>query len=83
MIEVRLAAEERLVAAYARYDEVWDRGEHDALPSARLELCLALLACGEELPPPVIAQMDRDRTAIAPPLLVRLDAPAGVGFAAL
>jgi hypothetical protein len=81
MHEVRLAAQERLVAAYARYDEVWDRGEHDALPTARLELCLALMECGEVLPPPVHAQMDRDRAAIARPRMVRLDAAAR--FAAL
>ena len=62
MAVVRLAAQERLSAAFARYDAVW-KARGDDLPAARLELCLALLACGEVLEPAVVAQMERDRAA--------------------
>jgi hypothetical protein len=64
MGDVRLAAQERLVAAFARYDAVWSEGPLDELPATRYELCLALIACGEVLPAPVLAQMDRDRAAL-------------------
>jgi hypothetical protein len=60
---VPLAADERLLAAYARYDAEWaTRG--DGLVAARVELCEALLACGEQLAPAVTAQLARDRAAL-------------------
>jgi hypothetical protein len=59
---VPLAADERLSAAFARYDAEWMTGG-EGLPAARLELCEALLACGESLPESVRAQMARDRAS--------------------
>jgi hypothetical protein len=60
---VPLAADERLLAAYARYDAEWAaRGE--GLVAARIELCEALLACGEQLAPAVVAQLTRDRAGL-------------------
>jgi hypothetical protein len=63
MAVVPLSAHERLSAAFARYDALWVTGGDD-LPAARLELCRALLACGDQLPPSVLAQMERDRAAV-------------------
>ncbi len=61
---VLLAAHERLSAAFARYDAEWvSRGE--GLVAARIELSEALLACGETLPRSVLAQLARDRAAMA------------------
>lgn len=68
---VPLAADERLSTAFARYEAAWT-GDEDDLPAARLELCQALLACGEQLPPSVLAQMDRDRAALVPAQVVRV-----------
>lgn len=65
MTIVRLAAEERLTAAFARYDEAWSGDDQLAIVAARIELCEALAALGEVLPPPVRAQLDRDRALLA------------------
>jgi hypothetical protein len=62
---VPLAAQERLSAAFARYEAVYGSGDRNALVAARLELCLALQECGEELPAAVLAQMERDRAELA------------------
>jgi hypothetical protein len=60
---VPLAADERLSAAFARYDAEWAaRGE--GLITARIELCEALLACSEPLPDGVITQLALDRAAL-------------------
>lgn len=70
MTVVRLAAEERLLAAYARYDRAWAVvGSADLVP-ARLELCRALLDCGELLPPEVQSQMARDGAALDKPHVI-------------
>ena len=61
---VHVAADERLLAAYARYDAEWSR-RGDGLIEARIELCEALLACGEALPREALAQLDRDRAIVA------------------
>jgi hypothetical protein len=61
---VPLAADERLSAAFARYDDEWSKGG-DGLTAARIELCEALLACGETLPPVVVTQLAVDRAAVA------------------
>ena len=50
MTVVRLAAEERLVAAFARYDAVWPDGEPLEVAADRLELCRAMLDLDETLP---------------------------------
>jgi hypothetical protein len=63
---VHLAAEERLSAAFGRYEAAYGFEDRVELVAARLELCAALLACGEELPSPVLAQMDCDRAELAP-----------------
>lgn len=63
MTAVALAADERLWAAFARYDAVWGAAGEE-LPAARLELCRALLACGEQLPALVLAQMEVDRALV-------------------
>lgn len=66
MTVVRLAAQERLIAAFASYDAVWSSAGRDMdVAPARLELCSALLDCGEELPPSVLEQMERDRAVVA------------------
>ncbi len=65
MTVVRLAAEERLVAAFARYDAVWPDGEPLELAADRLELCRAMLDLDETLPAEVLAQMARDEAAVA------------------
>ena len=82
MSEVRLAAEERLLAAYARYDLAWVTGDAAALPAARLELSLALMDCGEELPGPVLSQMDRDRAELGRPVVIQLPAARLAGLPA-
>ncbi|MCU1591612.1 MAG: hypothetical protein JWP11_2868 [Frankiales bacterium] len=71
MSAVPLAAHERLSAAFARYDALWGT-QGDDLPAARLELCLALLACGETLPAPVLAQMERDRAAVSERVVIEV-----------
>jgi hypothetical protein len=65
MAVVRLAAEERMLAAFARYDAVWPNGPQLEVAAARVELCQALLALGEVLPPEVLAQVERDQAAVA------------------
>lgn len=67
---VRLAAEERLLAAYARYDAAWASGRDEEVPAARLELCHALLDCGEVLASEVLAQMHRDQATVARPVVI-------------
>jgi hypothetical protein len=59
-----LAADERLVAAFKRYEAAWAVKGYE-LTAARLELCEALLAVGETLAPELQAQMDEDRDALA------------------
>jgi hypothetical protein len=60
---VPLAADERLLAAFARYHAAWAvRG--DELVAARLELCEALLEVGEVLAPELCEQMQADRAAL-------------------
>jgi hypothetical protein len=65
MSVVRLAAEERLTAAFARYDDAWGGDDERAVVVARIELCEALAALGEVLPPTVRAQLERDRALLA------------------
>jgi hypothetical protein len=65
MAVVRLAAEERLTAAFGRYDAAWSGEDQLEIVSARIELCDALAALGEILPPPVRAQLERDRALLA------------------
>jgi hypothetical protein len=65
MTVVRLAAEERLTTAFARYDEAWSAGDELATVAARIELCAALVELGEVLEPPVRAQLERDRALLA------------------
>ncbi len=65
MTTVRLAAEERLTAAFARYDAAWDAWDDIATAAARVELRAALVDLGEMLPPPVRAQLERDRALLA------------------
>jgi hypothetical protein len=62
---VPVASEERLLAAFARYEEVFGAGNRDRMIAARLELCEALLECGEMLAPPVLVQMQADRQELA------------------
>jgi hypothetical protein len=61
---VPLAADERLLAAFARYHAAWSAQGHE-LVSARLELCEALLDVGEMLAPELIEQMAVDRETLA------------------
>ena len=57
---VPLASDERLLAAFARYNAAWSvKGV--GLAEARLELCEALLAVGESLAPELYEQMAADR----------------------
>jgi hypothetical protein len=63
MTVVPLSAHERLSAAFARYDALWVTGG-DELPAARLELCRALVECGDQLEPALLAQMDLDRATV-------------------
>ena len=65
MTVVRLAAEERLTAAFARYDAAWGSAGQLEVVVARIELCEALADLGEVLPPPVCAQLARDRALLA------------------
>lgn len=60
MTVVRLAAEERLAAAFARYDAVWPDGRPQDIVAARIALCRALLDVDELLPPEALAQLARD-----------------------
>lgn len=68
--------EERLTAAFRRYDDAYRNarpGTRSAaeLARARLDLTLLLLAVDEELPGDVVAQMGRDADALlvqTPPL---------------
>jgi hypothetical protein len=60
---VNLASDERLLAAFRRYDEAWSE-QGLALVAARLELCEALLAVGEMLAPELQAQMAEDRATL-------------------
>ncbi|MDT7536838.1 MAG: hypothetical protein QOE84_460 [Actinomycetota bacterium] len=69
---VPLAAQERLSAAFAHYEAVYGSGDRNALVAARLELCLALQECGEELPGSVLAQMERDRAELAQQPVLRV-----------
>jgi hypothetical protein len=61
---VPLAAVERLSAAFSRYDAAWT-SQDEGLVAARIELCEALLDCGEVLPVEVLAQLARDRAELA------------------
>ncbi|MDX6197777.1 MAG: hypothetical protein QOJ79_928 [Actinomycetota bacterium] len=64
MTVVPLAADERLLTAFARYHAAWSvQGEE--LVSARLELCEALLDVGEMLAPELVQQMAVDRETLA------------------
>jgi hypothetical protein len=67
---VPLALEERLLAAYARYEQVYGAGNRDEVVTARLELCEALLASGDPLPPAVLLQMQADRAELAQRVVV-------------
>ena len=64
MTVVPLAADERLAAAFKRYQAAWEVKGYE-LVAARLELCEALLAVGETLAPELQAQMAEDRDALA------------------
>ncbi|MBK5305710.1 MAG: hypothetical protein JJD92_03385 [Frankiaceae bacterium] len=63
MTVVHLSSDERLLAAFARYNAAWLH-QGDGLVAARLELCEALLAVGESLAPELYAQMAADRAAL-------------------
>ena len=62
MMVARLAAEERPVAAFARYGPVWPDGEPLEVAADRLELCRAMLDLDETLP----AEAPRQRFGRAP-----------------
>ena len=64
MTVVALAADERLKAAFKRYEGAW-AGSSDGLVAARLELCEALLAVGEMLAPELVQQMAADRATLS------------------
>ena len=66
-----LASEERLLAAYARYEEVFGSGSRDRVVAARLQLCEALMECGEPLPPQVLLQMQADRQELSQRVVAR------------
>jgi hypothetical protein len=61
---VPLAADERLLAAFARYHAAWTT-QGDELVAARLELCESLLEVGESLAPELLEQMAADRATLA------------------
>lgn len=60
MTVVQLAAEERLAAAFTRYDAVWPDGRPQDVVAARIALCRALLDVDEVLPPAALSQLARD-----------------------
>ena len=65
---VPLASDERLLAAFARYNAAWSTQgttKGAGLAAARLELCEALLAVGESLAPELYEQMAADRAFLA------------------
>ncbi len=64
MTVVALAADERLMAAFKRYETAWS-ASGDELVAARLELCEALMAVGEMLAPELLQQMAADRATLA------------------
>ena len=61
---VPLAADERLLAAFARYHAAYS-AQGDELVAARLELCESLLEVGEMLAPELHQQMALDRETLA------------------
>lgn len=61
---VPLASDERLLAAFSRYNAAWSV-QGAGLVAARLELCEALLAVGESLAPELYEQMAADRAFLA------------------
>lgn len=65
MSAIRLSAEERLTAAFDRYDDLWPDGDAVELAASRSELCCSMLELGEVLPPQVRAQMARDQGDLA------------------
>ncbi len=72
MTVVRLAAEERLLAAFARYDAAWLAAAAQDVSTARIELCRALLDLDEVLPVEVLAQLARDESAVARSLVASI-----------
>ena len=69
---VHLAAQERLTAAFGRYEVAYAAGVRGPLLEARIELCEALVAAGEELAPEVVAQLERDRAELEAMAVIQL-----------
>ena len=65
MTVVRLAAEERLTAAFARYDAAWGSAGQLEVVVARIELCEALADRGEALSAAGLRPLARDRALLA------------------
>ena len=65
-------AAQLLSRAFERYEQAYDDGDPSSLVEARYELSLALVSDGWQPPPVVVAQMERDRTALPAPRVIQL-----------